>query len=374
MKRDSRLSNVLHALLHMAEMEGPATSEAMAQAMQTNPVVVRRLMAGLRYAGFVSSAKGHGGGWVLSCPLTDITLRDIYEALGAGPPPPGGDRGGGDAGRPRTRLAAAPHGFLGQAGEPRLAMIEQARRKLAAYPTVGFVQGTVVSATAQQRAGAPENGVEVVLDDGATLEAHKLVLAFGVQDGLPEIAGLRERWGASVLHCPYCHGYEFACQRLGVLYHSSGSAMHAQLIADWGPTILFLNGDTTLESAERERLLALGITIEPAPIAALEGPGQALQGVRLQATNGGNARVVPLAALYVAATTRPASPLAEQLGCAFDDGPMGPYLRTDANKMTTVPGVYAAGDLTLMRHNATLASAEGVLAGVGAHQALVFGQ
>ena len=67
----------------MAEMEGPATSEAMAQAMQTNPVVVRRLMAGLRYAGFVSSAKGHGGGWVLSCPLTDITLRDIYEALGA---------------------------------------------------------------------------------------------------------------------------------------------------------------------------------------------------------------------------------------------------------------------------------------------------
>ncbi|MFP5445301.1 MAG: FAD-dependent oxidoreductase, partial [Betaproteobacteria bacterium] len=171
-----------------------------------------------------------------------------------------------------------------------------------------------------------------------------------------------------------CHGYEFAGQRLGVLYHSAGSAMHAQLIADWGPTTLFLNGDTTLENAERERLLALGITIEPAPIAALEGPGQAMQGVRLQATGGGDARVVPLAALYVAATTSPASPLAEQLGCALDDGPMGPYLRTDANKMTTVPGVYAAGDLTLMRHNATLASAEGVLAGVGAHQALVFGQ
>ena len=146
-----------------------------------------------------------------------------------------------------------------------------------------------------------------------------------------------------------------------------------QLIADWGPTTLFLNGDTTLESAESERLLALGITIEPAPIAVLEGPGQALQGVRLQAASSGDARVVPLAALYVAASTRPASPLAEQLGCAFDDGPMGPYLRTDANKMTTVPGVYAAGDLTLMRHNATLASAEGVLAGVGAHLALVFG-
>ena len=275
-----------------------------------------------------------------------------------------------DSGQPRNRFAAASHGFFGQDGEPPLAMIAQARRKLAAYPTVTFVQGTVVSATAAVHSG---QDFAVALQGGEQLAARKLVLAFGVQDGLPEIACLRERWGATVLHCPYCHGYEFAGQRLGVLYHSPQSGMHAQLIADWGPTTLFLNGETTLDSAEHGRLLALGIAIEPAPIAALEGPGQALTGVRLQAAEGGNARVVPLAALYVASATRPASPLAEQLGCAFDEGPMGPYVRTDANKMTTVPGVYAAGDLTLMRHNATLASAEGVLAGTGAHQALVFG-
>jgi len=83
MKTNSSLSNVLHALLHMAERDGPTTSEALAAAMQTNPVVARRLMAGLRYAGFVTSAKGHGGGWVLSCPLSQVTLGDIYEALGA---------------------------------------------------------------------------------------------------------------------------------------------------------------------------------------------------------------------------------------------------------------------------------------------------
>ncbi|AYM95866.1 NAD(P)/FAD-dependent oxidoreductase [Acidovorax sp. 1608163] len=275
-----------------------------------------------------------------------------------------------DAGQPRNRFAAASHGFFGQDGEPPLAMIAQARRKLAAYSTVTFVQGTVVSATAAVHSG---QDFAVALQGGEQLAARKLVLAFGVQDGLPEIAGLRERWGATVLHCPYCHGYEFAGQRLGVLYHSPQSGMHAQLIADWGPTTLFLNGETTLDRAEHERLLALGIAVETARIAALEGPGQALTGVRLQAAEGGDARVVPLAALYVASATRPASPLAEQLGCAFDEGPMGPYVRTDANKMTTVPGVYAAGDLTLMRHNATLASAEGVLAGTGAHQALVFG-
>ena len=83
MSRDSRLSNVLHALLHMAEIEGPSTSEALARSMRTNPVVARRLMAGLRDAGFVLSAKGHSGGWVLSCPLAQITLGDIHRALGS---------------------------------------------------------------------------------------------------------------------------------------------------------------------------------------------------------------------------------------------------------------------------------------------------
>lgn len=284
-----------------------------------------------------------------------------------------------DAGQPRNRFAAASHGFFGQDGEPPLAMIDQARRNLLAYPTVTLRQGTVVSAKAQtQKDGsagdASPTGFDVALDDGTQLSAHKLVLAFGVLDGLPDVAGLRERWGASVLHCPYCHGYEFAGQRLGVLYHSPQSGMHAQLIADWGPTTLFLNGETTLEETEHARLLALGITIEPARIAALEGPGQELRGVRLVRDDRSDARLVPLDALYVAPSTRPASPLAEQLGCAFDDGMTGPVIRVDANKMTTVSGVYAAGDLSMARHNATLASAEGVLAGISAHQAMVFGQ
>lgn len=85
MKRDSKLSGVLHVLLHMADMKGPATSETLARAMNTNPVVVRRLMAGLRRAGFVASAKGHGGGWVLGCPLSAMTLGDVHAALGAPP-------------------------------------------------------------------------------------------------------------------------------------------------------------------------------------------------------------------------------------------------------------------------------------------------
>ncbi|NMG03293.1 Rrf2 family transcriptional regulator [Azoarcus taiwanensis] len=82
MRQDSKLSSVLHVLLHMAEHDGPVTSEMLAKAMLTNPVVVRRVMAGLRDRGYVRSEKGHGGGWSLACDLSKLTLRDVYEALG----------------------------------------------------------------------------------------------------------------------------------------------------------------------------------------------------------------------------------------------------------------------------------------------------
>lgn len=82
MRQDSRLSGVLHALLHMAEHAGPVTSETLAKAMCTHPVVVRRVMAGLRDKGFVRSEKGHGGGWMLACDLATVSLRDVYDALG----------------------------------------------------------------------------------------------------------------------------------------------------------------------------------------------------------------------------------------------------------------------------------------------------
>ncbi|KQR18854.1 Rrf2 family transcriptional regulator [Deinococcus sp. Leaf326] len=83
MKRDSRLSGILHILLHMADQPKPLTSELLAKAMDTNPVIVRRIMSGLRERGYVHSEKGHGGGWTLACDLATITLNDVYTALGS---------------------------------------------------------------------------------------------------------------------------------------------------------------------------------------------------------------------------------------------------------------------------------------------------
>ena len=82
MRRDGRLSGVLHVLLHMAEQSGPVTSEVLAKAMDTNPVVIRRIMACLRRQGYIRSEKGHRGGWTLACDLSQVTLSDVYRALG----------------------------------------------------------------------------------------------------------------------------------------------------------------------------------------------------------------------------------------------------------------------------------------------------
>ncbi|MGJ7531117.1 NAD(P)/FAD-dependent oxidoreductase [Variovorax sp. GB1P17] len=269
-----------------------------------------------------------------------------------------------DAGAPRNRFTAQSHGFFGQDGVPPLQMIADARAKLMAYPSVTFIKG---HATAAKADGA--GGFMLSLQGrDAPLPADRLLLAFGVQDGLPDIDGLRERWGTSVLHCPYCHGYEFSDQRLGVLFAAPMPPDHALLIAEWGPTTLFLNGNAdALDNEVRQKLQARGVTIEPGRVVGLEGAAPDLAGVRID-----DGRLVPIDALYVAPRTRMSSPLAEQLGCAIDDGPFGPTIRTDAFKATTVRGVYAAGDIATPFQNATLASADGVFAGVAVHRSLVF--
>lgn len=274
-----------------------------------------------------------------------------------------------DAGAPRNRFAAASHGFFGQDGERPQDMIALARRQLLAYPSVTFKAGTATQARAFGPAGEGGDGeFAVTLDSGESLAARKLLLATGVRDELPAVDGLRERWGATVLHCPYCHGYEVGGRPMGTLYAAPASVHHALLVADWGPMTLFLNGHDAPDAESLAQLAARGITLEPARIAGLEGDAPALSGVRLE-----DGRRVPIEALFVPPRTHMASPLAEQLGCAFDEGPAGLVIRTDATQQTTVPGVFAAGDAAMPGHNATLASANGLMAGVWLHKALVFG-
>ncbi|MGH8082672.1 MAG: NAD(P)/FAD-dependent oxidoreductase [Lysobacter sp.] len=267
-----------------------------------------------------------------------------------------------DSGLPRNRFAVAAHGFFGHDGSAPRAMIASAQTQLQRYPNAHVVAGRAESAR------AVDDGFELTLADGETLRARKLVLAFGITDVLPELPGLSERWGRSVLHCPYCHGFEFSGQRLGVLHSASFSPHKALLVADWGPTTLFLNGNEYPDQDTLAKLAQRGVAIEAAPIAQLQGSAPALSGVRLA-----DGRELGIDALFVASRTRFNSPIAEQLGCELDDGLLGPVVRTDESKQTTVAGVYAAGDIARPMHNATWASADGVTAGSSLHQSLVFG-
>jgi thioredoxin reductase len=216
-------------------------------------------------------------------------------------------------------------------------------------------------------AARTDDGFVVTLGSGESLESARLVLAFGISDELPEIPGVAERWGASVLHCPYCHGYEFSGQRLGVLYLTPKSIMQSMMIAEWGPTTLFLNGANEPDDTSLAELATRGVTIERAPVIALQGEQQQLSSIEL-----GDGRGLPLDALYIGPRTRLNSSIAQQLGCDLEDTPLGPIVRVDAERMTTVPGVYAAGDITRGAHTVTWAAADGVTAGLAVHRSLVF--
>ncbi|POM16251.1 NAD(P)/FAD-dependent oxidoreductase [Burkholderia cepacia] len=268
-----------------------------------------------------------------------------------------------DAGRPRNRFAAHAHGFFGQDGKPPAQIVEEAAAQLAAYTTVRRIAGD--ARTADRDA---DGRFHVTLADGSRASADRLILATGIRDELPGLPGLAERWGVSVLHCPYCHGYEVSGRRLGVLATHPLSVHQAILIPDWGPTTWFTQGVVEANHEEAALLDARGVRIERSPVVEILGDAPRIEALRLA-----DGQVVPVDALFVGARTAMASDLAQQLGCAFDDGPLGPVVRVDAGKETSVAGVFAAGDASTPMSNATFASASGVMAGVAAHRSLIVG-
>lgn len=266
-----------------------------------------------------------------------------------------------DTGLPRNRFAEHSHGFFTRDGSAPRDMLATARAQLAAYPTVTFVDDAATDATGEI------DEFSVALAQGGTVEGARLVLAFGLSDDLPAVPGLAERWGVSVVTCPYCHGFEYSDRQLGVLSVSPLSAHHAMLIAEWGPTTYYLNGAEAPDMATLTQLAKRRIRIEPAPVKALHGEGAGLQAIEL-----GDGRMSAVDFLYTGTRTRFNSDLAERLGCALDDAPSGSIVRTDEQKATTVPGVYAAGDITRGAHSVTWAVSDGVTAGTSLHRSLVF--
>jgi len=264
-----------------------------------------------------------------------------------------------DSGLRRNRFAGTSHGFLGQDGRAPGDIAAEARAQLMAYPTVQWLADTAVEA---MQAAA---GFDVRTLAGKQLSARRLILASGVIDELPDIEGLQPRWGRSVFHCPYCHGYELNQGAIGVLATSPLSIHHALMLPDWGPTTFFINDVFEPDAEQRAQLAARGVRLETRRVRRIEG---ARADVVLS-----DGDIVAVAGLFAMPRTRMASPLADQLGCIFEEGPMGPFIQTDATQQTSVPRVFACGDAALAAGSVALAVGDGARAGAGTHRSLIFG-
>lgn len=265
-----------------------------------------------------------------------------------------------DTGEPRNRFAAESHGFFAQDGSNPKAMLDTMRQQVTAYATVSFIRDAAVDAFEE------DGTFSVALWSGAVITGTRLLLSFGISDIMPKMPGLAERWGTSVIHCPYCHGYEFSGQQLGVLNVSPMSRHQAMLISEWGPTTFYLDGGS-LEAAETQAFTQRGIRIEPVAVERLAGEGRNLSEIHLA-----DGRSHGLDALFIGPHHHLNSTIAEQIGCAIEAGPLGPMVKVDEMQMTSVPNVFAAGDITRIAHNVTFACADGVMAAMAMHRSLAF--
>lgn len=258
-----------------------------------------------------------------------------------------------DAGRPRNRSAAWAHGIPGRdpvvPGELQADLLAQADR----YPDVSLATGTVTALR-----GDAAVGFTATIDDTHEVTAARVVLASGVSDRLPQLDGFSEHYGIDVHHCPACDGYEVRGQDVIVLGAGDQVPAFAAELLDWAATVRIVTDATgvALDAGQRRSLHEAGIEVFEGPALSLAGDPGALTGVWVE-----NGTCVPGEAVFFSYAHRPAYGLAAGLGCDVDeDG----QVTVNGFQLTSVDGVYAAGDLTPGLQLVSIAMGQGVAAGV----------
>lgn len=266
-----------------------------------------------------------------------------------------------DTRAPRNRFAQASHGVFCLDGKTPAEIQARALTELQQYPSFTYQEDEA------QRIEKTDTGFAVITSAGATYDARKVILAFGITDQLPDIPGVKTYWGKSVIHCPYCHGYELSGGSLGVLATTEMSWHQAAILPDWGVTTLFTQGKYLPTADHATRLQQRGVIIEETPVVEILGEGNQVSAVLLE-----DGRRIALRGIYVAPTIVVKSPLIDSLALALTETPMGTFVAVDEFKESSVKGVFVAGDLSNQMQNGTFAIASGTLAGLSAHRALMF--
>jgi thioredoxin reductase len=264
-----------------------------------------------------------------------------------------------DAGEPRNAPAERMHGFLSRDGLSPAELLRLGREEIARYGA-DVIAGRVVDV---RRLEGAVPLFEVHLAGGDVLRARRVLFASGLRDVLPDVPGVRERWGRDLLHCPYCHGHEVRDQPLGVLGGSPEAVAHALLIRQWSPDVVLFPHTDELTDDQREALLARAVGVVEGAVARLVVEDDVLTAVELL-----DGRVVRRAAVFVRPRMVPRSEPMKSLGCATDaDG----WVVADGTGRTSVPGVWVAGNLTDPRAQVITAAGEGSAAAIAINADLV---
>ncbi len=266
-----------------------------------------------------------------------------------------------DTGLQRNRFAGRSHGLLGHDHKPPMDILAEARRQLARYPTV-----RLVSARADSITGAIDD-FSVLTSDGQSLGARRLILSYGVVDQMPDVPGFAEGWGRSIVPCPYCDGYEFADQHWGLAWSGPQSHNQVRLFHDWTDKLTVFSDGHDIPADVRADLARRDTPVVDGRIVGIARRGD--HGATVKLETGAD---VAVDILFAHPRTKPSASLHESLDLATVDTPTGIVLKVDERRQTSMPGVYAAGDLANpLIPSVTTASWQGAMAGIFAQQSML---
>jgi thioredoxin reductase len=262
-----------------------------------------------------------------------------------------------DSGDHRSDKVEHSHGYLGRDPQTPRELIARGREEVLVYPDASIVADVVTSARRR-----PDGAFDVVLREAGRLVTHRLVLACGVVDAKPDVPGLEEHYGASVFHCPACDGYEARDRDVVALGWSESLSGFATTLLGWARSVTVVTAGERFEGdrATRRLLDEHGVEVVEERVVELVGPRGDLRAARLE-----SGRVLPCSLVFFSVAHRPRADLPSTLGCELDDEG---YVVVNDCGMTSVDGVYAAGDLVPGLQLTSVAVAKGVVAGVGCAQ------
>lgn len=256
-----------------------------------------------------------------------------------------------DAGEPCNRQTPHSHNFITHDGEVPSVISAKAKEQVLAYPTVTFIQDRALKGI------KTETGFDITTESGKTFSTKKLLLATGVKDIMPDIDGFAECWGISVIHCPYCHGYEVKGEKTALMANGPIAEHFLPLLLQWTKDLtLFTNGKSTVSEEVAAKFRKRNIEIIETEIESVQHTNGYMESITLKDGN-----IHHFKAMYAKIPAVQHTFIPEDLGIILDDSGL---IEVDEFKRTNIPGVFASGDCTSMGRAVIMAAEAGTRAGV----------